>query len=175
MLVSDVDSLFNLISASLLPPKTHSIEAYLLDVPIANLLIQYHTTRTLGDIVHHSRLAVVDLVCHALLLSTVVLDVYDVADFVVLHEGGQADHALLTVLAGESVVVVSMRGFDADEGRRTHSGFPRGDRQRDPSRRCVMGCSRGVGNAVQVVNVQRCGGSRLLQPKSAARYLVPRF
>ena len=107
MLVSDVDSLFKLISIST-TPHTFSVESYLLNVPIANLLIQYHTTRTLRDVVHHSRLAVVDLVCHTLLLSTVVLDVYDVADFVVLHVRREADHALLAVLAGESVVVVSM-------------------------------------------------------------------
>ena len=84
-----------------------AFKAYLLDVPIANLLIQYHTTRTLCDIVHHSRLAVVDFVRHTLLLSAVVLDVYDVADFVVFHEGGEPDHALLAVLARESVAVVS--------------------------------------------------------------------
>lgn len=107
MLVSDVDSLFTFISISI-PPHTLDIDSYLLDVPVANLLVQYHTTRTLRDVVHHSRLAVVDLVCHTLLLSTVVLDVYDIADFVVLHEGRQADHALLAVLAGESVVVVSI-------------------------------------------------------------------
>ena len=107
MLVSDVDSLFNSIS---IPnsPRNKLDEAYLLDVAIANLLIQYHTTRTLRNVVNNSRLAMVDLVCHTLLLSTVVLDVYDIADFVVLHEGRQADHALLAVLAGESVVVVSM-------------------------------------------------------------------
>ena len=107
MLVSDVDSLFTFISISM-PPRTLRIESYLLNVSIANLLIQYHTTGALRDVVHDSRLAVVDLVCHTLLLSTVVLDVYDIADFVVLHEGRQADHALLAVLAGESVVVVSM-------------------------------------------------------------------
>lgn len=107
MLVSDVDSLLTFISISI-PPHTLGIESYLLDVSIANLLIQYHTTGALRDVIHHSRLAVVDLVCHTLLLSTVVLDVYDVANFVVLHEGRQADHALLAVLAGESVAVVSI-------------------------------------------------------------------
>lgn len=50
----------------------------------------------------------VDLVSHTLLLSTVVLDIHDVADFVVFHERGQADHALLTEFACEPVPSVSL-------------------------------------------------------------------
>ena len=87
MFKSDVDSLFDLCQPFSLQTTTDLIlmQTYLLNVSIANLLVQNHAHRTLGHIVHHTRLAMVDLVHHTLLLGAIILDVHDVANFVAFH------------------------------------------------------------------------------------------
>ena len=105
----------------------------LLQISVADLLVDDDADGGFGHVVDDSGLAVVDFVCHALLLCAVVLDVYDVADSVCfpvgggvrvvivggglgswlrgLHKGTELDHTLLSEVAREPIVDVSFVHF----------------------------------------------------------------
>jgi len=98
----------------------------LLNVPVADLSVEDHAERGLGDVVYDTGLAVVDFVglrdmsadtgnadvptlahdltYHALLDRTICHHINDVADFVLLEVCGQRDHALLLEIAGEGYI-----------------------------------------------------------------------
>ena len=85
----------------------------LLNVSVADLLVENDADGGFRDVVDDAGLAVVDLVGHAFLLRAVVLDVDDVSDAVGFHVCRQGDHAFLAEGAGESVgslVVVFLAG-----------------------------------------------------------------
>jgi len=88
----------------------------LLDVSVLDLLVDDDTDCALGDVVDNARLSVVDLVWHALLNSSVGLDINDVSDFVLAQVGRQLDHTLLTEISRESIASAS-----SQSGRVTHA------------------------------------------------------
>ena len=69
----------------------------LLDVAVANYLVDDNTNGVGSDVVNDAGTAVVEFVRHALLLSSVGLDVDDVSDTVVDKECGQLDRAMFCV------------------------------------------------------------------------------
>lgn len=87
----------------MLDPQIHA----LLDVPIADFLVEDDADGGLGDVVDDAGFAVVDFVRHAFLHGAVVLDVHDVADFVGFHVGREGDHAFFAEGAGEAGVVLA--------------------------------------------------------------------
>lgn len=75
----------------------------LLEVAVADDLVDDDTDRRRGDVVDDAGAAVVVLVRHTLLLRGVGDNVDNVADAVDLEEGRQGDHALLLKVALEHV------------------------------------------------------------------------
>jgi hypothetical protein len=57
----------------------------LLNVPIANDLVDHHADRALGDVEDDARLAVVEFIGQALLLCRISNNVNNVSDFVLLE------------------------------------------------------------------------------------------
>jgi hypothetical protein len=116
----------------------------LLDVAVADLLVDDDTNSGLGHVVDDTSLAVVVLVTgyvlviveialslaafvsgpdgedlrHALLDGTVADDIDDVTDLVLTKVGGQSDHALLLEIAGEGCVAESAFGVLIPHARR---------------------------------------------------------
>lgn len=66
----------------------------LLQVSVADLLVDDDSDGGLGHVVDDSGLAVVDLVWHTLLHGTVGFDVDDISDSVRFHVRAQVDHTL---------------------------------------------------------------------------------
>jgi hypothetical protein len=75
----------------------------LLDVATPDLLVDDDTDGGLGDVVDDTSLAVVDLVGHTLLDSTVHLDVHDVANVVLAKVGVEGDETLLAEVPAEGI------------------------------------------------------------------------
>lgn len=75
----------------------------LLNVAVANRLVDDDAEGTLRDVEDDTGLAVVELVGHALLDGTVGLDVDEVPDLVGGHVGGELDHAMIAEAAGEEM------------------------------------------------------------------------
>jgi len=75
----------------------------LLEVAVANHLVDDNTDSGLGDVVDNTSLSVVDLMGHTLLDGTVTLDIDDITDAELSKVGGHADHALLPELARERI------------------------------------------------------------------------
>jgi hypothetical protein len=108
----------------------------LLDVAVADLLVEDNTDGGLGDVVDDTSLSVVDLVGHTLLdgtctcvsllcllqisiisgFRTVGDDIDDITDLVLLEVGRERDHSLLLEIPGEAVRPLAvMSHFDVWE------------------------------------------------------------
>jgi len=75
----------------------------LLDVSVADELVEDDSEGGLGDVVDNTGLTVVDLVGHTLLNSTIGLDVDNIANMELCKVGGHADHTLLLEAPGEGI------------------------------------------------------------------------
>jgi len=79
----------------------------LLQVTVANALVDNDTNSRLGDVVHNTGTTVVELVGKTLLDSSVGLDVNDITDLVGLEVGGKRDRTMFAELAREHVAGAS--------------------------------------------------------------------
>jgi len=75
----------------------------LLDVSVLDLLVDDDADGGGSDIVDDSSLAVVRLVRHSLLNSTIRLDVDNISNFVLTQVGRQLDHTLLLEIPAEGI------------------------------------------------------------------------
>lgn len=75
----------------------------LLDVPVADLLVDNDADGGLGDVVDDAGLAMVDLVWHTLLLGAVASDIDDVSNLVLLQVSRQRNHARILEATGEGI------------------------------------------------------------------------
>jgi len=75
----------------------------LLEISVADLLVDDDTDGALGDVVDDTGLAVIDLVWHTLLLSTVHSNVDNISNLVLLKEGREGDHTRSLEPSGEGI------------------------------------------------------------------------
>lgn len=75
----------------------------LLDVAVADTLVDNDTDRGFGYIINHARLAVVDLVGHTLLHSTVDFDIDNVTNTILLQVSGHRNKATFPEAAREGI------------------------------------------------------------------------
>lgn len=75
----------------------------LLNVSVADQLVEYDSEGGFGDVVDNTSLTVVDLVWHTLLNGTIGLDVDNVPNTELCKIGGHANHTLLLEAPGEGI------------------------------------------------------------------------
>jgi len=75
----------------------------LLDVSVADFLVDDDADGGAGHVVDDAGLAVVDFVWHTLLDCAVGFDVDDITDSICFHVRAESDHALLAMLAAERI------------------------------------------------------------------------